>query len=429
LPAVHADLASSLHNVGFLHMTKGSFKTSKDLFAAALQARTQLFGAKSVPAMTSRFHLAFAQTKLGDLSAEKPLLEVLEFQRARLKAAREHEPEAAGPAALECSFTLITLCGFYAHHDQILKAAPYLREAQQVSQQISNKDLAALAGNIVGYLRWQVFGNSARAEKDLRQALTSIDKVAGKHHYLYLVLQRELAISSFKNGNFTEAEKIYLDLEASWPTVIGGDGESLADLYYNTARSIQRGVYMQAAQLGDLGRCRTHADRMVKYAHAAYQLAKQLGLGKETIGIYAVFLAHARLYRPDPDNAGAEKLAREALGIRTDLHGIGHALTSHPRAYLFLALARQNKVAEIEKTMHELLQREPRPKWDHNAGDALPEAARKLALAGKTKTALVVLEQVARAGFYNLELVRSDPAFAALRETEEYRQLVKRMSK
>jgi hypothetical protein len=41
----------------------------------------------------------------------------------------------------------------------------------------------------------------------------------------------------------------------------------------------------------------------------------------------------------------------------------------------------------------------------------------------------VVLEPVARAGYYNIDHVRSDPAFASLRETEEYRQLLTKLSR
>ena len=96
---------------------------------------------------------------------------------------------------------------------------------------------------------------------------------------------------------------------------------------------------------------------------------------------------------------------------------------------LLLALARQNKVEDIEKIMLDLLSREPRPKWEGNAADALPEAARKLAHARKNRTAVLVLEQAVRSGSYSLDGVRSDPAFAPVRESEEFRELVKKLSK
>jgi predicted Ser/Thr protein kinase len=43
LPAVHPDLASSLHNVGFLHLTKGNNRNSKELFRAAFEMRAVIW--------------------------------------------------------------------------------------------------------------------------------------------------------------------------------------------------------------------------------------------------------------------------------------------------------------------------------------------------------------------------------------------------
>jgi tetratricopeptide (TPR) repeat protein len=427
LPAVHPDLAASLHNVGFLHLIKGNLKPSKELFAAALDMRTQLFGSKSAPAMTSRLHLAIAQTKLSEDAAEKLLLEVLESQRARLKVAREQHSEAVGPLALECSFTLITLCHFYALRSQFLKAAPHLQEAHQVLKQIPNKDLAALGAHLIGYLSWQAIGNTDRAVKEIRQGLAIIEKQSGKHHYVYVILEREIANQHFDGGRFVEAEKAYLAVQDNYRTTIGGDGGGLAGIYYNTARSIQRGALVQAK---DLEESRVQGARVEKYARAAYRQAKENGVEARDLSTYAVFLAHTLLYhRSEPDNAGAEEVAREALRIRNEIYGVGDVLSCHPLAYLLLALARQDKVDAIEKTILELLAHNPRPKWQHNAADALPEAARKLARTGKNKTALLLLEQVARAGFYNINDVRSDPTFVSLQDTEEYRQLRKKLEK
>jgi hypothetical protein len=234
----------------------------------------------------------------------------------------------------------------------------------------------------------------------------------------------------FDNGRYNEAEKTFLDLEDNYRKSIGSDGQKLAELYYQIARSIARSSLARAAQANDLARRRKEAARVEHYARAAVRQGKQDGAEVDKVGIYAVFLAYTLLHlRPDPDYAGAEEAAREGVRIRNEVHGVGHVLTSHPLSYLLLALARQNKVDEIEKTMRELLARNARPKWEANAGDALPEAARKLAQAGKTRTALLVLEQAVGAGCYSLDQVRSEPAFASLRKTDEYRQWHEKRSK
>jgi hypothetical protein len=377
--------------------------------------------------MASRLHLAIALTKLHDESAEKHLLEVLEFQRAALQTAKKQHPETIGPPALECGLTLITLCTNYIRRGQFLKATPHFQEAKEVMKQIPNKELAALGAHAIGSMSWQAIGNTDQAVKEIRQGLAAVEKLGGKHHYLYLMLQGVITDLYFEGGHFVEAERALLDLEDNYRQTIGDDGSALANIYYNLARSIQRGALVKAT---DLKQRQVQAARVEKYARAAYQQGKQNGVEAADLGTYAVFLAHTLLYdRLEPDNAGAEAIAREALRIRSDLFGAGHELTSHPHAYLFMALARQNKVDDIEKTILDLLARNPRPKWQVYATDPLPEAARTLARAGKIKTAVLLLEQVARAGFYNLDDVRADPALASLRESEEYRQLLKKLSK
>jgi serine/threonine protein kinase len=430
LPADHADLASSLHNVGFLQLTRGNLKKSRDLFASAFDMRSRLFGSHSREAMTSRFHLAAVGALLGDSTAEQHLLEVLAFQRAQLAAAEKHNPEAVGSAALECSFTLLTICLLYGRGNRGLEAAPYALEAERVSRKIANKELAGLMGSIVNFRRWRAFGMVDRAEKELLQALRTIEKRSGKHHYLYVTLQWELASLYFDSNRYLEAEKTYLDLEGPYRKTIGASGLQLAHLYYSTARSIARGSLARAEQARDNAQYRKQVARVEHYARAAYLQGKRDAVPEYEKGVHAVFLAWTLLYlRPEPDNAGAEEVAREAVRIRNAVHGVGHELSSHPLSFLLLALARQNKVEEIEKVFLDLLARNPRPKWDQNAADALPTAARKLAGAGKIRTAVLVLEQAIRAGYYRLDLVGSDPSFASLRESEEYQQLHWRLSK
>src|SRR5262249_17991687 len=90
LPSVQADLAASLHNAGFLHITKGNFRKSKEFFAAALELRSKLFGSQSSITMSSRFHLAHALKLVKERAkAEHLLVEVADFQRAQVKLAEE----------------------------------------------------------------------------------------------------------------------------------------------------------------------------------------------------------------------------------------------------------------------------------------------------------------------------------------------------
>jgi serine/threonine protein kinase/tetratricopeptide (TPR) repeat protein len=425
LPADHPDLASSLHNAGFLHLTKGNFQTSEGLFADALAMRTRVFGARSPQAMTSRFHLAFVQCMLPNRSPEPLLLEVLEFQRERLKAAEAQESEQVGKEALECAFTLCALCNYYGTKDQFLKVLPYMAEATETARKISNKDVAALFGHFLGYRQWQALGQTAQAEKSLRQALGCLEKHVGRHHYLYIALQRELAYLYFYNNRYEEAEKAFLELEDNYRKVIGGDGLRLTEMLWDTALAIRQGKLAAAERANDQAQRHEQAARVEHYARAAYVQGKQSRMDAYQLSVFATFLAEFYLYiRPESDNLAAEEFAREGVRIRNESHGVCHEQTDHPRQCLLVALMRQGKIDELEKCLSDLLAREPHPQLPRNMPHTWPEAARVLARAGKSRVALLALDQAIRAGHVSPHAVRSDPAFAALRDLEEYQRLV-----
>src|SRR5262249_30639887 len=160
-----------------------------------------------------------------------------------------------------------------------------------------------------------------------------------------VAIERQRPELFFNNDRYQEAEKAFLDLEANYRRSVGDDGQLLADLSYEIARSIARGSFAQAQKAGDLDQMRAQAARVEQYARAAYQQGEKNGAEKDRLGIYAVYLAFTLLsVKPEPDYAAAEEVAREALSIRTDLYGVGHELTSHPRAFLLLAMAGQDKV-------------------------------------------------------------------------------------
>jgi tetratricopeptide (TPR) repeat protein len=363
-------------------------------------------------------------------SPEPLLLEVLAFQRGRLKAAEGRRSDRVGKEALECAFTLLALCNYYGVRDQFSKVLRYTVEATRVAKKISNKDVSALFGHFISFRQWQALGLNGWAETSLRRALALLEKRVGRRHYLYVALRRELAYLCLNSGRHEEAEKVFLELEDDYRKTIGGDGVRLAEMAYATALAIRGGKLARAERAGDQAQRREQAARVERYARAAYSQGKQSGVDGFQLGIFATFLAEFCLYiRPEPDNAAGEEFAREGVRIRNKRHGVGHWLTDHPRQYLLVALLRQGKIDEVEKYLSDLLARNPRPQFHRNMTDAWPDAARALARAGKTRVALLVLEQAIRSGLYRLDRARSDPAFASLRESEGYRHLLAKLSR
>jgi predicted Ser/Thr protein kinase len=427
LPAPHADRAASLHNAGFLHLTKGNFKKSQQLFAEAFEMRRQLLGGRSAPAMASRAHLGLALYLLRDRQCEPILKEVVEFQKGQLKAAEENKSEHISKEALECAFYLFILADFCWQGEKRFEAMPYLLEAQKAARKITNKEMAALCDNIVRFRQQQVLGQIDGAAKDLREAMAIIARRAGQHHFLHVILQRELGLLYYSAKRPEEAEKVFLEAVANHRKSIGADGQGLANLSYYTACSIAEGSLQRAKNLEARTR---EAGRVEHHARDAYDLAKESGEGKFWLAIYANFLADTYLHhRPEPDNAAAERFAREALLVREEFPGIESETAGHARCCLLLALARQGKLDEVEQIVHDLLGRVARPTWSGHAVESLPPVARILASAGRTKTALLLLDQAAGEGYYDLRNAQSDPAFRELCQTEAYQQLLSKLAK
>ncbi len=429
--SAQADLAASLHNAGFLHLTKGNFRKSKEFFAAAVELRSKLFGSQSAITMSSRFHLGYTQKLLRERAeAERLLVEVADFQRARLKLAGENKSTQIGKEALEFCVTLLVLAGFHNHNGDLVKTLACYVELQQAAKQITNKQMGALILQFVNAKRLQALGQIPQAEKEYRLLLEALGKAVGKRHYLYTVIDRDHADFLLGSGLYEEAEKKFLDLETTYRSAYGGDALGLADIYANLSRSIVRGSLARTSPRGDPQRHKELSARAVHYARAAYDQGRKYAAEPEEMAILAIWFCHALIeHDPNADYAAIEAMAREARLIREKLYGVGGPLDTHPLNFLLIALARQDKTEDLERVFLDLLARYPKPKWDSNARYALPKAAAKLARAGKTKTALLVLDQAAGEGYYDLRQAQSDPAFRELCQTETYQQLLRKLAK
>jgi hypothetical protein len=429
LPAVQADLAVSLHNAGFLHLTKGNFRKSKEFFAAAVELRSKLFDPQSSITMSSRFHLAHALKLLHEWAeSDQLLLEVADFQRAQLKLAEENKSPEIGKEALEYCVTLLFLAATHHRKGDLVKCLACFAELQQAAQQITNKQMGTLLLQFVKAKQLQTLRQLPQAEKEYRQLLDGLEKAVGKQHYLYTLLELEYAYFLVDSSSYEEAEKKFRDLATTYRSAYGGDALGLANIYYHLSRSLLRGRLASTSDSTDPQRYKELAGEVLRYARAAYDQVKKYDGDPSEIATLEVYLCHVLIHlEPNPDYAGIESIAREARAIREKLFGVGGNLDTHPLNYLLIALARQDRIEDLERVFLDLLARNPQPKWDGNASYALPEAAAKLARAGKTRTAVRMLEHAATTGGFDLDSVRTEAAFAALRESPDYQDLLKKM--
>jgi hypothetical protein len=412
-----------------LHLTKGNYRKSKEFYAAALELRSKLFGSRNALTMSSRFHLGHALKLLSEWAeAERLLVEVAEFQRAQLKLAEEKKSPQIGKEALEYCVTLLILATVHDRNADLVKLLACYVELQQAAEQIANKQMGTLILQFVSAKQLQALRLVPQAAKEYRQLLEGLEKAVGKQHYLYTLVDYEYAYFLFDSRLYEEAEKKFLDLETTYRSAYGGDTIRLAGINYEISRCIWRGRLESTSPSSDPQHRKELAGKVVHYARAAYDLAKKCDGEPEQLGILGVYLCHALIHlEPSPDYAEIGGIAREARGIREKLFGVGGNLDTHPLNYLLIALARQDKIEELERVFLDLLARKSQPKWDGNASYALPEAAAKLARAGRTRTAVRMLEHAATTGGFDLNSVRTEPAFAALRESPDYQELLKKM--
>jgi tetratricopeptide (TPR) repeat protein len=431
LQAVQADLATSLHNAGFLHLTKGNFRKSKEFFAAALELRSKLFGSQCSIAMSSRFHLGYSLKLLKEnAEAERLLVEVADFQRAQLKLAEENKSTQVGKEALEYCVSLIIFSGIHGRNGDLVKYLASYEELQQAANKITNKQMGSLILQFANTKQLQALHMVTQADREFRLLLEALEKAIGKRHYLYILLDYEHAFFLFESGLYEEAEKKFLDLETTYRSTYGGDVLGLADIYYEISRSIARGSLARTPRYSNPQRYKELVAKVLHYARAAYDEAKKNDADPEQLAALGTYLCSVLInHDPNPDYTELEAIASEAWGIRKKLYGVGGTLDTHPLNFLVIALAQQDKIEELERVFLGLLASKPQPKWDRNASIALPLAATKLARAGKTRTAVLMLEHAASTGEFDLNMVRTAPAFSSLRESADYQELLKKMKK
>jgi hypothetical protein len=224
LPAAQADLAASLHNVGFFHLLKGNFPKGVEFFAAALELRTRLFGSRNALTMTSRFHLGLAHYfSHNRAEAERLLVEVREFQRQQFKQAQETKSSEIGKEALELCFTLLMLTFIDRKNGNLAKALECYQEMRQVAGLLTNKQLEGMMSQVIRAKLAESLGQTAQADQEDRQALQGIESWLGKRHYLYTFFELDHANVLFEAGKYAEAEQKLLSLETSYRSLFDGD--------------------------------------------------------------------------------------------------------------------------------------------------------------------------------------------------------------
>ena len=272
-----------------------------------------------------------------------------------------------------------------------LKALQHFTEMQESARLLTNKQFGAMMSEVFQAKLSQALGQMEQADQEYKQALKTMEKTLGKHHYLNAAFDHDYADFLFEAEKFADAEQKFHSLETTWRQSFGEDALRMASIHYNISRSISRGALKNTSPISEPERHKELAARAVSYARSAYDQGKKYDAEPELMARLGVYLCHTLIhYEPNPDYAPIEATAREALAIRIKMYPVERVkdnkgeMDTHPLNYLLIALARQDKIVETERAFLDMLARRPQPKWDGNASYTLPEAAAKLAGVGKT---------------------------------------------
>ncbi|MGH9849481.1 MAG: tetratricopeptide repeat protein [Blastocatellia bacterium] len=195
--AEHSDVANSLNSLGRLMSNTGKFQEAEALCRQALALRRKLFGAEHPLVASGLNDLAATLLEQGDLKGAETLFrEALAMNR---KLLGEEHPDVA--------VSLAMLAYVLKNQGEYDKAEQLLRQELALLRQQFGEGYAQLItmNNLANVLREK--GNYAEAGVLHRQALQLRRKLLGDEHPSVGANLHDLAVLSYLEGEYVEAEK------------------------------------------------------------------------------------------------------------------------------------------------------------------------------------------------------------------------------
>jgi serine/threonine-protein kinase len=309
LPAVHADLAEALEDLGLLLGRSGRAAESEPLFREALAIRRELGGPGAPEVAENLDRMASVAFAAGDPRR------AAELERAAVDVHRQ----GSGDREAQLVHALSSLAGFERESGDLAAAEAALREASDVLDRLHDPPLKT-RGEVemqLGTLL-EAQGRYEEAELPLRKNLATQRQLFGdEHHWVALGLVR-LGTVLTRQGRHDDAEGPLREGVAMLQRVLTADHPDLTAARNNLALLLgERGDLAEAAELL---REVSEVQRRVMPGHPF------LGVTLRNLGLVEMRLASHRDARRHFD---------EALAIHRHHHG-----EDHPRTALsLLALA------------------------------------------------------------------------------------------
>jgi tetratricopeptide (TPR) repeat protein len=196
----NAELATTLHNLGFLGFALGRYEEAERNLNDALHMREKLH------ASSQQFHAEIAMSKL--LLAATSL--ELEF-RPEIKTLLSDVVEARGQRMQghdrDIAFATAGLGLVLAREGNVGPAIKHLTNAQKILEQ-SNDEVASIFKSVVASVVQSQLGNHETATQTLRDTLPRAERIVGEIHPAVQILRLDLAKSLQRLGDFDAAAEI-----------------------------------------------------------------------------------------------------------------------------------------------------------------------------------------------------------------------------
>jgi serine/threonine protein kinase/tetratricopeptide (TPR) repeat protein len=380
LPPEHPELASSLHNLGWLHQLRGDYPRAERLYREALAIRRRQDPPVPLAVATTLFTLAWLHSDQEDYeAAEKTFREVIELRRQHLG---EHHRDVAAAR--------VGLAAVYIGAGKVREAvAPCLQALATLRQVGENRGLAeAILLFQQGMLARELpplgstllgAGGPPQAVRHFRSCLDLTRKILGDRHPYTAMVLHELGRALERCGRDAEAEKCYREcLAAGRPYGLDHPKvqiavSTLADLLrrrgkrpeaeqlvgetleacrrrYGSEHPLVANVVMIQAGLLDRPADRPRREQLLRQAIAVYRRAPGPPRRNLTMCLYNLAVCLGSAHADE-----AERLLDDALVLARKQFGAGHAHVARVLCQRASFRLDQNKSAGVEAELREAL--------------------------------------------------------------------------
>jgi serine/threonine protein kinase/tetratricopeptide (TPR) repeat protein len=380
LPPDHPELASSLHNLGWLHHLRGDYPEAERLYREALAIQRRQEPPIPQTIGTTLFTLAWLLSDQEDYdAAAKTFQEVIALRRQHL--GEHHRDVAAAQAGLAAVYIAAgKVREAVAPSFQALETLRQVGENRGLAEAILlfqqgllARELPPLGGSLLGV------GGPAQAERHFRRCLDLTRKILGDRHPYTAMVLHELARALERRGRDAEAEQCYREcLAVARPYGLDHPKVQIAvasftDLLrrqakrpeaehlvrdtlgacrrrYGPEHPLVANVLLMQAGLLDRPTEQGQRERLLREALAIYRRAPGPPRRNLTVCLHrlALCLGSARA-------AEAERLLDEAVPLSCKQLGAGHPLVARLRAQRAWYRLDQGKTAGVEAELRQAL--------------------------------------------------------------------------